>query len=168
LETLRRGFREASGAREAQIMLKKIVVPVDGSSNSLRALDYAVELGRKFGSHIVVFNVSIPYDFTKLPPRKAKDNDKTNDMEGEVEKVLKETALKIAEKHLEGNPYKDIEYRQLVSLDPADRILELITHIKADAVVMGNRGLGTYLAVLAGSVSNKLIQLSKVPVIVVK
>jgi nucleotide-binding universal stress UspA family protein len=53
-------------------------------------------------------------------------------------------------------------------LDPADRILELIAHTKADTVVMGNRGLGTYLAVLAGSVSNKLIQLSKVPVIVVK
>jgi hypothetical protein len=58
-------------AREATDMLKKIVVPVDGSENSLRALDFAVALGKKFNSHIIVFNVAIPYDYTKLPPKKA-------------------------------------------------------------------------------------------------
>ena len=76
-------------------MLKKIVVPVDGSENSLRALDFAVALGKKFNSHIIVFNVAIPYDHTKLPPKKA---GKKGDVE-DAEVVHKDTPLEIAEKH---------------------------------------------------------------------
>lgn len=144
-------------------MLQKIVVPVDGSENSLRALDYAVALGKKFKSHIIVFNVAIPYDYTKLPPRKPKGP-------GEVEEteVHKDTPLEIAEKHLAAQPYGDLEYRQLVEVDPADRILDLVAHVKADAVVIGNRGMGHLMAFLAGSVSSKLIAACPVPVIVVK
>lgn len=144
-------------------MLQKIVVPVDGSENSLRALDYAVALGKKFNSHIIVFNVAIPYDYTKIPPKKAKGP-------GEVEEaeMHKDTPLEIAEKHLASQPYGDLEYRQLVEVDPADRILDLVTHVKADAVVVGNRGMGHLIAFLAGSVSSKLISACPVPVIVVK
>ena len=145
-------------------MLKKIVVPVDGSENSLRALDFAVALGKKFNSHIIVFNVAIPYDYTKLPPKKA---GKKGDVE-DAEVVHKDTPLEIAEKHLATAPYADLEYRQLVEVDPADRILDLVAHVQADAVVIGNRGMGHVMAFLAGSVSSKLIAACPVPVIVIK
>mgnify|MGYP000134590578 CR=1 FL=1 len=39
-------------------MFKKILVPVDGSEGSWRALDTAVELGKKFGGELHVINVS--------------------------------------------------------------------------------------------------------------
>ncbi len=144
-------------------MLQKIVVPVDGSENSLRALDFAVTLGKKFNSHIIVFNVAIPYDYTKLPPKKSGKPGKVEEPE-----VHKDTALEIAEKHLAAAPYADLEYRQLVEVDPADRILDLVAHVHADAVVIGNRGMGHLMAFLAGSVSSKLIAVCPVPVIVVK
>ena len=38
-------------------MFKKILVPVDGSEGSWRALNSAVEIGEKFGSELEVVNV---------------------------------------------------------------------------------------------------------------
>lgn len=43
-------------------MFKKILVPVDGSEGSWRALDTAVELGKKFGGELHVINVIQPYN----------------------------------------------------------------------------------------------------------
>ena len=47
-------------------MFKKILVPVDGSETSWRALNNALEIGRKFDSEIVVVNVIQPYNNAAL------------------------------------------------------------------------------------------------------
>ena len=47
-------------------MFKKILVPVDGSETSWRALNNALEIGRKFNSEIVVVNVIQPYNNAAL------------------------------------------------------------------------------------------------------
>ena len=47
-------------------MFKKILVPVDGSEGSWRALDTAVELGKKFGGELHVINVIQPYNNAAL------------------------------------------------------------------------------------------------------
>jgi nucleotide-binding universal stress UspA family protein len=38
-------------------MLSKVLVPVDGSENSLRALDHAIYLAKKTGANITAMNV---------------------------------------------------------------------------------------------------------------
>lgn len=38
-------------------MLKKILVGVDGSEDSKKALDQAVELARQFGSELIIITV---------------------------------------------------------------------------------------------------------------
>ena len=50
-------------------MMKKILVPFDGSETALRALEFAAGIGKPFGSEIMVVNVIVPYDYTKVPPR---------------------------------------------------------------------------------------------------
>ena len=47
-------------------MFKKILVPVDGSEGSWRALNSAVEIGEKFGSELEVVNVIQPYNNAAL------------------------------------------------------------------------------------------------------
>ena len=47
-------------------MFKKIIVPVDGSEGSWRALNTAVELGKKFDSDLLVVNVIQPYNNAAL------------------------------------------------------------------------------------------------------
>ena len=55
-------------------MMKKILVPIDGSDISLRAMNFAIELGKHFASEIVVLNVDIPYDLSRIKPA-VKDKD---------------------------------------------------------------------------------------------
>ena len=47
-------------------MFKKILVPVDGSEGSWRALAQAVAIGEKFESEIQVVNVIQPYNNAAL------------------------------------------------------------------------------------------------------
>ena len=41
-------------------MMKKILVPFDGSETALRALEFAAGIGKPFGSEIMVVNVIVP------------------------------------------------------------------------------------------------------------
>ena len=45
-------------------MLKKILVPIDGSYISFQALEYAMQLGKAFDGEIVVTHVNDPYDLS--------------------------------------------------------------------------------------------------------
>ena len=40
--------------------------------------------------------------------------------------------------------------------------------LKADTIVMGNRGMGQFAEILLGSVGNKVISFAKCPVVIVK
>ena len=52
-------------------MLKTILVPVDGSASSYKALNYAFNLGESFQSRLIVLTVSDPFDLS--PPPDLKD-----------------------------------------------------------------------------------------------
>jgi nucleotide-binding universal stress UspA family protein len=51
--------------------------------------------------------------------------------------------------------------------DPAELLLEAIARERPDMIVVGKRGRGQLSGLLLGSISQKLVSLSVVPVIVV-
>ena len=51
-------------------MFKKILVPVDGSETAWRALNNALEIGKKFESEILVVNVIQPYNNARSEERR--------------------------------------------------------------------------------------------------
>ncbi len=61
-----------------------------------------------------------------------------------------------------------IEYRRIISDDPAKAIVDQADAIKADTIVMGNRGMGQFVEIFLGSVGNKVISFAKCPVVIVK
>ena len=112
-------------------MMKKILVPFDGSETALRALEFAAGIGKPFGSEIMVVNVIVPYDYTKVPPRKPK-----NAIE-EAEMAAKEpdpTPLDIAKGILDKLGCTTASYRLIVDIDPAERILEYAKTAEADMI----------------------------------
>ncbi|MCD8360003.1 MAG: universal stress protein [Acidaminococcaceae bacterium] len=134
-------------------MMKKILVPFDGSETALRALDFAAGIGNPFGSEIMVVNVIVPYDYTKVPPRKPK-----NAIE-EAEMAAKEpdpTPLDIVKGILEKAGYLNVSFCMIVDIDPAERILDYAKTAEADMIVLGNRGMGMLAELLMGSVSTKI------------
>ena len=119
-------------------MMKKILVPFDGSETALRALEFAAGIGKPFGSEIMVVNVIVPYDYTKVPPRKPK-----NAIE-EAEMAAKEpdpTPLDIAKGILDKLGCTTASYRLIVDIDPAERILEYAKTAEADMIVLGNSAI---------------------------
>ena len=73
-----------------------------------------------------------------------------------------------AKKKLARNKDLVVEYRQIIGDDPAKAIVDQAEAIKADMIVMGNRGMGQFAEILLGSVCNKVISFAKCPVVIVK
>ena len=73
------------------LMFKKILVPVDGSETAWRALNNALEIGKKFESEILVVNVIQPYNNAALlavPLDHATINQGNSELEKVGDKVL--------------------------------------------------------------------------------
>ena len=148
-------------------MLKKILVPIDGSYISFLALEYAMQLGKAFDSEIVVTHVNDPYDLSApVDPKTVKIP--TGVQTPEEKKKAGAAALAIAQKVAEKANYKNIAFEKAIDKDPAKRIIDLAKEIEADTIVMGNRGLGTAGAFLLGSVSTAVVKHAPCPVFVIK
>ena len=148
-------------------MLKKILVPIDGSYISFQALEYAMQLGKAFDSEIVVTHVNDPYDLSApVDPKTVKIP--TGEQTSEEKKKAGAAALAIAQKVAEKANYKNIAFEKAIDKDPAKRIIDMAKEIDADSIVIGNRGLGTAGAFLLGSVSTAVVKHSPCPVFVIK
>lgn len=148
-------------------MLTKILVPVDGSYLSFKALDYALQLGKALESKIVVLHITNPYDLSPQPDPK-NIVIPTGEQSPEEKKKAAAAALAIAQKIAEQAGYINIAFEKTMDKDPANRILEQANKLKVDAIIMGNRGLGTAKAFLLGSVSSKIVSSASCPVFIVK
>lgn len=146
-------------------MLKNILIPVDGSETSLKALQFAMELGKDEGSALMVVHVDIPYDLNRLTP-------KTKFIGGHPIKIPAAPEapkpLEVAKKEAEKFGYDKIQFKELIATDAAERICEKAEQMKADLIVMGNRGYGMLTGLFMGSVSMKVSQNSKCPITIVK
>ena len=161
-------------------MLNKILVSIDGSPISFRALDFAMGLGKACGSEIIVLHVAVPFDLSKLHSYemekledditerlKKKEAAKEELTEGEKAKAGS-SALEVAKKKAVEAGYKTIEFKEVVDTEPAKTIVKQATIMMAEAIVMGTSGLGLMSAALLGSVSAKVVTNAQCPVIIVK
>ncbi len=145
-------------------MIKTILVPVDGSDVALRALEFAMEIGKKAAAEIIVLNVDIPYDLNRIVPSKGKDADGKDVKPIELGTKPLDDAEIVAKKF----GYDKVFFKQLVDVDPAERICIEARRAKADLIVMGNRGMGTLAGFFLGSVSTKVSQNVHCPVTIMK
>lgn len=148
-------------------MLKKILVPIDGSYISFQALEYAMQLGKAFDSGIVVTHVNDPYDLS-VPIDPKTVTIPTCEQTPEEKKKVGAAALAIAQKVAERAGYKNIAFEKAIDKEPAKRIVNMAKEINADTISMGNRGLGTGSSFCLGSRSTAVVKHACCPVIVVK
>ena len=135
-------------------MFKKILVPVDGSETAWRALNNALEIGKKFESEILVVNVIQPYNNAALLAVPL-DHATINQGNSELEKVG-DKVLELAKEMVGSYPHK-VEYDMEVG-HPSERIIALSKKVEADAIVLGSRGLSGIAEFFLGSVSSKVSQ----------
>lgn len=139
--------------------MQKILVAHDGSKSSDKALKKAVELAINFNASLTVLAVIPELYLTELS-----DIDRNRIFEA----LSRETAeaMEKIRKSLSG---KSIEVKTLIRQgDPAEKILETAQKMKADLIVTGSHGRHGTKKFLLGSVSSKIVDYSKCPVLVVK
>ena len=123
--------------------IKKILVPVDGSVNGCKAVDEALFFAEKCDAEL---------DFVYVASNINKDIPSHIVFDRIWEKLSDERK---ARKHVKSGHI-------------AKSILEVADEQGSDMIVMGSRGLGLLKGVLIGSVSQKVIEEAKIPVMVVK
>jgi len=139
------------------LKIKKILVPLDGSANSFRGLDVAIQMARE--SHATVTGL---YVLGIVKPR-------TNDPITSLEKILLGHAQKLMKKAKLKAAKKGILFFDKVSYgDDGKRIVEVAEKHNFDLVVIGSRGMGAAKELFLGSTSNYVLHKSKKPVLVVK
>jgi len=139
-------------------MYAKILAAVDGSANSLRAVDHARAIAERFDATLILVH-AYPHtsdlrgyaDFAKLVARRKRAGQAIIDRDREQ---LGDTPFTIQETLLEG--------------PESDAILRVAESQAADLIVLGTRGLGALKGVLLGSVSRKVLHYAACSVMVVK
>ena len=145
-------------------MIKKILVPVDGSQTSWKALDTARSLAEKYDGRLLVITVMIPYGSGSFLQMSL---DQTLiDQNNAAMKKAGFATLDMAKDKL-GSYAGDVEYLEETG-NPAELILDACKEKGCDTIVIGSRGLSGVEEFLLGSVSSKVSQYAKVPVVVVK
>lgn len=143
-------------------LLMKILVPIDGSKSSKKSVVVAKEIGEKFNAELLILTV-IPETtvFEQYPTNfpYTLEIDQAN-----VERA--EFVLSDVKSELASYP-KEVE-TYYTSGNPAHQITKFAEEHKVDLIIMGNRGLGAFSRTFLGSVSNKVINQSKISVLVVK
>jgi len=147
---------------------KNILVPIDGSTSCLRAMELTALIARKFNSKITLVHV-ISHDFMhpelkanyQLPPLVL---NKLNEVYMKAgEKILRTAEEAFKEEGLQVEP---ILIRR--SEDPADSILNLSKERRFDLIIIGNRAETHAELFELGSTSEKIALYSKTPVLIVK
>ena len=175
-------------------MIKKIILPTDGSDHANKAVDLAADLAEKYKAEIIVLHVLLRYQsvFDLLAVAKTLDADpaivtKLNELadasvqaaasayEGIIsipapDDIVDAIGELICERtRMRIAARGDIPVRAYaVDGAPAERILIAEKHEDADMIVMGSRGLGKVADLLMGSVSHKVSHLSKCTCVTVK
>lgn len=144
-------------------MIKKILVPTDGSERAERAADFAIDLAKTEGASLLFLNVvddlspayvrelesGTSVDVVALNERRKYGEEAVNRL-----KDLAETAGLSAEASMvEGHPWQEI--------------LTQVESSGADHIVIGSHGRRALAAAVLGNVAVNVIHGSKVPVTVI-
>lgn len=128
--------------------MEKILVGVDGSEYSKKALAEAIKISKKFGAQVTVVNV-----FHPAPTPSAHEFS---------HKILEDAKIVLEDEKVK------YELVSVTGANPSKVITDMATQGKFDLIVIGSRGVGATHALVLGSVCNRISCESPVNVLIVK
>jgi nucleotide-binding universal stress UspA family protein len=142
----------------------QVLFATDGSAYSDFAAEKLAELIDFNRAKVSVVNVRVPIEV--ILPQDAFSyadlNKITEESEIVAKEIVKDTALTLAKNRFE------ITKKYQLSGDPAGEILEECKPSKYDLIVAGAQGKNEIAGFFMGSVSSKIYDRSKIPVLIVK
>ena len=141
---------------------RNIVVPVDFSKYSEKALTYATELAQRDNAKIILLHVATLLQSHLEREFPTYDLGKFDSMHKlQIEEHLKPLMDQL------GAAGVRAESQIITGYAEADQIIEFIAENDPDLVVMGTHGRSGLTHLLMGSIAEKVVRMSKVPVLTV-
>ena len=141
-------------------MFDVITVPVDGSDYGYKAADVAIEIAQKFGSKIAAVHVLEEFSFNSYD----EEEDSGDAILAKITSKANEAGVEVVEHLLTADPLRDMKF--------------IIDQTRADLVVIHAHGANNNRFVSfdennvsdtqIGSVSERLLRTSNVPVLLIK
>jgi nucleotide-binding universal stress UspA family protein len=131
------------------------LVPLDGSQNSLRGLQFGLILAKQSGASIIGVNVFLLPAFLKTMQNLTHKKEKSKEIINEADLISKKAKVS----------FKGITK---VSTNIGKTIVTIAKSQKVDLIIIGSRGPDPELEMFLGSVANYVVNKSKIPVTVVK
>lgn len=145
--------------------MQKILVAVNGSPHSEKVVDFAADLAKALSARIVLIFVmprpDVPEDYADYAKREILANPVASYLNTVSGEIITRLGSRIKK--------KGVEFEGIYHLgNPAEKILETAAAKKVELIVVGLHGLHRVGRLRAlGSISRKLMENSRVPVLVV-
>ena len=137
---------------------RSILCPVDFSEHSIEALHFAIGLAGRDQAHLTVLTVNEPL---MVEAAAARCGEKY--LERETEREQTNLVLQL----MPGADWAPVPHSAVRAGKPATEILECAAEEHADLIVMGTHGLTGYRRLFFGSVTERVLRHSPIPVLAV-
>lgn len=145
------------------LKMRNILIALDGSDHSQRALDEVLKLFETKSLHVHLVSVCEPihvnevlFKDTLVEMRQLEDEHKASGR-----KIVETAAAKLKKANVSNDVHVEIGHAAQV-------IVETAAKYHCEMIVMGTRGTGAIRSLAVGSVANKVVHLAEVPVLLVK
>jgi nucleotide-binding universal stress UspA family protein len=149
--------KPAKGNRNAKF--RRLLVPVDFSESSARALDQAVEVAAQSGGSLVIVHV-VAADYGWL----GIGRDELRDLDRSLQRQAADRLRGFADEHVGHNVVADLEVR---IGRPAEEIVAAATESKCDAIVLSTHGVTGLDRYFIGSVADRVARVAPLPVFLI-
>ena len=143
-------------------MLKKILVPTDGSELSRKAIDGAVDVATRLGSSLIGISVTEPYPYSALSDYSPRET------HGQYETRVKQEANERLAALIEAAKKANIavETEIVSAFNPYEAIIDIAKARSCDTIFMASHGRRGLSGLLLGSETHKVLTHSTIPVVV--
>jgi nucleotide-binding universal stress UspA family protein len=144
--------------KEDRSMLKKILIPTDGSDHARKAIGHASDIATKYKATVYLIHVIPPlHSMAEVDVKKIQDNQQKI-----AKQIIEEAEREVKKKGVES--YQST----ILQGQPAREIIEFARKNSIDMIVMGSHGAGKVETFMLGSVSNKVCHLAECTCVTVK
>jgi nucleotide-binding universal stress UspA family protein len=146
--------------RRARVKPQRILVPVDFSDSSARALRHAEDLAAESGGSLIIVHV-VPADYGWL----GIGRDESRDLDRSLQRQAAARLRAFADAQVHENVPMDLEVR---IGQPAEEIIAATNESKCDLIVISTRGITGLDRYLIGSVADRVARFAPCPVILLR
>jgi len=148
-------------------LFKKILVAIDGSQSAEHALNFGLDLAKKYSAELLIATVINSPNASLVAKGMFYAPNTTEDYLNKLREFHKKILLDALNRSKKNSP-KIRFATKLLQGRPADKIVEIAKEGAFDLIVIGNSGLGGIKEYILGSVSDRIADHASSPVLIVK